>query len=55
MHLDGERLDRTWLTGTELHRGGRLHLELGPTPSDWGTTVRPPSVSTHPPTAALRR
>ena len=55
VHLDGERLDRTWLTGTELHRGGRLHLELGPTPSDWGTTVRPPSVSTHPPTAALRR
>lgn len=55
VHLDGERLDRTWLTGTELHRGGRLHLELGPTPSAWGTTVRPPSVSTHPPTAALRR
>ena len=55
VHLDGVRLERTWLTGTELHRGGRLHLELGPTPSDWGTTVRPPSVSTHPPTAALRR
>ncbi|GEL98930.1 glycoside hydrolase domain-containing protein [Cellulomonas terrae] len=55
VHLDGDRLDRTWLTGTELHRGGRLHLELGPTPSAWGTTVRPPSVSTHPPTAALRR
>ncbi|KQT01979.1 glycoside hydrolase domain-containing protein [Cellulomonas sp. Leaf395] len=55
VHLDGVRLERTWLTGTELHRGGRLHLELGPTPSDWGTTVRPPSVSTHPPTTALRR
>jgi putative alpha-1,2-mannosidase len=55
VHLDGERLDRTWLTGTELHRGGRLHLELGPTPSAWGTTVRPPSVSTTPPTTALRR
>lgn len=55
VHLDGERLDRTWLTGTELHRGGRLHLELGPTPSAWGTTVRPPSVSTTPPSTALRR
>ncbi|NUU17197.1 glycoside hydrolase [Cellulomonas humilata] len=55
VHLDGERLDRTWLTGTEVHRGGRLHLELGPTPSAWGTTVRPPSVSTTPPTTALRR
>ncbi|WP_421735820.1 glycoside hydrolase domain-containing protein [Cellulomonas sp.] len=55
VHLDGERLDRTWLTGTELHRGGHLHLELGPTPSAWGTTVRPPSVSTTPPTTALRR
>lgn len=55
VHLDGERLDRTWLTGTELHRGGRLHLTLGPEPSDWGTTVRPPSVSTNPPTTALRR
>jgi putative alpha-1,2-mannosidase len=55
VHLDGERLDRTWLTGTELHRGGRLHLALGPTPSAWGTTVRPPSVSTTPPTTALRR
>lgn len=55
VHLDGERLDRTWLTGTELHRGGRLHLTLGPEPSDWGTTVRPPSVSTTPPTTALRR
>ena len=55
VHLDGERLDRTWLTGTELHRGGRLHVALGPAPSDWGTTVRPPSVSTTPPTTALRR
>ncbi|WP_250443965.1 glycoside hydrolase domain-containing protein [Actinotalea sp. C106] len=41
--LDGVPLDRTWLTGNELHRGGRLHLELGPTPTGWGTTTRPPS------------
>ncbi|WP_426593971.1 glycoside hydrolase domain-containing protein [Cellulomonas sp. McL0617] len=46
VHLDGEALERTWLTGAELHRGGRLLISLGPTPSDWGTTVRPPSVST---------
>lgn len=55
VHLDGARLDRTWLTGIELHRGGRLHITVGPTPSDWGSTVRPPSVSTNPPTTALRR
>lgn len=59
VHLDGEPLERTWITGAELHRGGRLLVTLGPTPSDWGTAVRPPSVSTMPsltvPPPALRR
>lgn len=43
--LDGEPLERTWLRGEELHRGGTLLLELGPEPSGWGTSVRPPSTA----------
>lgn len=47
--LDGEILGRTWITGTELHRGGRLVVALGPEPGDWGSTAaRPPSASTTP-------
>jgi putative alpha-1,2-mannosidase len=46
VRLDGVPLERTWLTGTELHRGGRLLVELGPVPGRWGTDVRPPSAST---------
>ena len=45
--FNGEPLDRTWLSARELHRGGQLEIALGPEPSDWGTTNRPPSVS-HP-------
>lgn len=41
--LDGAPLDRPWLTGAEVHRGGRLHIELGPVPSARGVDVRPPS------------
>ena len=44
--LDGRPLDRTWITIRELHAGGRLELELGPTPGEWATGTRPPSVST---------
>ena len=43
--LNGDRLDRTWLRGDEVHRGGRLLVELGPEPSDWGRNARPPSAS----------
>jgi putative alpha-1,2-mannosidase len=43
--FNGETLDRTWLTARELHRGGRLRLELGSQPSAWGNTTRPPSTS----------
>ena len=46
VQLDGAPLVRTWLTGTELHRGGRLLIELGPVPGRWGTELRPPSDST---------
>lgn len=43
--LNGDPLERTWLRGDELHRGGRLLVELGPEPSDWERTARPPSAS----------
>lgn len=46
--LNGEPLHATHLSATTLHRGGRLHLRLGPEPSAWGRAVRPPSLS-HPP------
>jgi len=46
VQLDGVQLERTWITGNELHRGGRLLIELGPVPGTWGNDVRPPSVST---------
>jgi putative alpha-1,2-mannosidase len=43
--LNGEPLDRTWLRGAELQRGGRLLVDLGPEPSQWGGNTRPPSAS----------
>ncbi|MCC2314133.1 glycoside hydrolase domain-containing protein [Cellulomonas xiejunii] len=43
VHLDGVPLDRPFLTGGELHTGGRLLIGLGPEPSGWGTQHRPPS------------
>ena len=43
--FDGEPLDRTWLTGNELHRGGHLLIALGPEPGTWGTRDRPPSMA----------
>jgi len=46
VRLDGAPLDRTWLTGTELHRGGRLLVELGSDPTRWCNAIRPPSRST---------
>ncbi len=47
--LDGRPLDRAYLTGAELHRADRLRLRLGDTPTGWGRSERPPSVS-NPPT-----
>jgi putative alpha-1,2-mannosidase len=44
--LDGRPLEVAHLTAVQVHRGGRLHLVLGPEPSSWGTRVRPPSLST---------
>jgi putative alpha-1,2-mannosidase len=41
--LDGRPLDRSWLTGQEVHSGGRLLVELGPDPAMWRKAERPPS------------
>ena len=41
--LDGTPLERSWMSIRELHRPGHLLVELGPEPSDWGTTERPMS------------
>ncbi len=46
--LDGRPLERSWLTGTEVSRGGRLLVELGPRPSAWGADLRPPSLPSTP-------
>jgi hypothetical protein len=42
--LDGDPLERTWITGEEFHRGGELVVELGSEPSAWGTVDVPPSM-----------
>ena len=44
--LDGVPLGRTWITTAELHRGGRLLIELGAQPTGWGSDDRPPSLTT---------
>jgi putative alpha-1,2-mannosidase len=46
--LDGRPLLTTHLRATDVHRGGRLHLRLGPEPSAWGRGIRPPSLSDNP-------
>jgi putative alpha-1,2-mannosidase len=43
--FNGRPLEQSWIPARDLHRGGRLRIELGPEPSAWGTTGRPPSVS----------
>jgi len=41
--LDGKDLDRAYLRFAEMKAGGRLVLEMGPSPSKWGAADRPPS------------
>jgi predicted alpha-1,2-mannosidase len=43
--LNGRALAGTHLRAADVHRGGVLHLELGPEPSGWGRGGRPPSLS----------
>jgi predicted alpha-1,2-mannosidase len=46
--LNGKLLEEGFLRATDVHRGGRLQLVLGPEPSDWARKVRPPSTSDFP-------
>jgi predicted alpha-1,2-mannosidase len=46
--LNGKPLDAGHLRATDVHKGGRLHLRLGPEPSPWARNIRPPSLSDPP-------
>lgn len=41
--LNGAPLERTWLTGAQVHAGGELVIRLGDDPDAWGARDRPPS------------
>jgi putative alpha-1,2-mannosidase len=41
--LNGDPLDRAYLSVDEVHAGGTLRLEMGGAPSDWARAQRPPS------------
>jgi putative alpha-1,2-mannosidase len=41
--LNGEAIDRAYLTVDEVTNGGTLRLTMGPRPSLWGRAHRPPS------------
>jgi len=43
--LNGEPLNRAWFRHTDVKDGGKLVLEMGPEPNDWGTEAPPPSLS----------
>lgn len=43
--LNGQTLDRAWLTHAEVSRGGTLFLEMSNEPASWGHSNRPPSIS----------
>ncbi|HTJ39997.1 MAG TPA: glycoside hydrolase domain-containing protein [Dactylosporangium sp.] len=49
--LNGRELDATHIGGGDIHRGGHLHVKLGPQPSSWGRRIRPPSASAPPVTS----
>jgi predicted alpha-1,2-mannosidase len=46
--VDGKPLDRAWFTHDVIASGRTLHLTMGASPSTWGTTALPPSLSTSP-------
>lgn len=43
--LNGQRLDRSWISHDELSKGGTLSSEMGSEPGDWVSGERPPSLS----------
>jgi putative alpha-1,2-mannosidase len=46
--LNGQVIDRAYLTVDEVHAGGTLTLDMGPMPSDWARNHRPPSYPASP-------
>jgi predicted alpha-1,2-mannosidase len=49
---DGKPYTRAWFTHEQLMRGGTLHLVMSATPTQWGASDPPPSMSDAPRTAA---
>jgi predicted alpha-1,2-mannosidase len=43
--LDGKVWDKCWFTHSDIADGAELVLQMGPTPSRWGTACPPPSAS----------
>lgn len=43
--LNNKPLQNAWFTHTDIVNGGKLLLEMGPKPSNWGTKTPPPSVN----------
>jgi predicted alpha-1,2-mannosidase len=43
--FNGQPIERSYLTGNDVHDGGHLHIDLGPEPSEWATKLLPPSAS----------
>ncbi len=41
--FNGKAMNRSWLQHEEIMKGGELILQMGSTPSDWGTKNLPPS------------
>ena len=44
-YLNGEDYDLSWIEHKDILGGGELRLIMGSMPSDWGTTLLPPSMS----------
>jgi predicted alpha-1,2-mannosidase len=44
--LNGKPLNRAWFKHTEIYKGGKLVLEMSATPTDWGKTNLPTSLTT---------
>ena len=40
--LNGKPFTQAWIAHRDVVRGGTLVLEMGPRPTDWGSTVMPP-------------
>jgi putative alpha-1,2-mannosidase len=45
---NGRPFNRTWFTHEELMQGATLHFNMSATPTAWGSSDSPPSMSTRP-------